>query len=283
MTPSVSSFHCLICRGRDFEDVIRYDAPDSYEQAVGVPGSGYARAWVRCRQCGFHFSLYSRDPAILDRLYEGGYRESSAVWRRESTEATFHRVIALPAGQSETKTRVAWIKAEMDRARAAELLPRTPPPWRMVDVGGATGIMAYEFQDADWRTMVVDPAPEGRFVEAHGVAYLQSAYRPGLVSGPVDLFTLVYALEHLSDPRGILAALRRDLNPGGGLYVEVPDAAAFGRKPADDDIFNACHLWMFDPRSLVTLLAESGFETLKLERTKTIRGHYATMILAAAS
>jgi len=150
----------------------------------------------------------------------------------------------------------------------------------MVDVGGATGIMAYEFRDAEWRPHVVDPAPEGRFIEAYGIPYVQAPFRGGLISGPVQLAALVYVLEHLRDPEQALRDVASGLGGDGMVFIEVPDALAFGRKPAEDDIFNSCHLWMFDPVSLLALLTRSGFETLRLARVRTLRGHYTLMALA---
>ena len=95
-----------------------------------------------------------------------------------------------------------------------------------------------------------------------------------------DLISLVYTLEHLADPFEALRSAAEGLRPGGLLFVEVPDALAFRLKPGDDDIFNACHLWMFDPVSLAQLLARYGFELFALERTHTVRGHYGLMALA---
>ncbi|CAA7614515.1 hypothetical protein MTBSS4_110149 [Magnetospirillum sp. SS-4] len=255
-------------------------APDAYEQRVGVSGDGFYRAWMRCDGCGFHYSRYSRDPAVLDRLYEQGYREAAAAWRGATTEETFRKVVALPDDQSETRARIRWIRQGIAEARQAGLLDWPSPPWSMVDVGGATGIMAYEFRDAEWRPHVVDPAPEGRFIEAHGIPYVQAPFRDGLISGPVQLATLVYVLEHLRDPEQALRDVASGLGGDGMAFIEVPDALAFGRKPVEDDIFNSCHLWMFDPVSLLALLARSGFETLRLARVRTLRGHYTLMALA---
>lgn len=271
---------CLICGTPDFVVVQAVTGPDAYERRVGVEAAGFSRAWVRCTACGFHYSLYSRDPAVLDRLYESGYRAADAAWRGGSTEETFRQVIALPNEQSETRRRIAWIRDGITEAAAAGLTDWPPPPWGMVDVGGATGIMAYEFQSPDWLPHVVDPAPEGRFIEAYGIPYIQAPFRAGLIESPVQIATLVYVLEHLRDPGQALADVVAGLGRDGLVFVEVPDSLAFGRKPPEDDIFNACHLWLFDPASLLTLLARAGLDPLRLARIQTIRGHYCLMVLA---
>lgn len=276
---------CLICSGQALVPVFAYDAPDRYEAAVGVTAAGYARSWRRCGDCGFHQSFYSRDEAVLDRLYESGYRDQQAAWRSGTTEEVFRRVIALPPEQSETAERVAWLSAALAELDGAGALPKAGDgPRRMLDVGGATGVFAYVFQQragGTWAAHVADPAESGRFLADWGVIYRQAPYRAGLFDAPFDLITLVFALEHVRDPDAALRAAHADL-AGGALYIEVPDAWAFERLPADDDIFNSCHLWMFDPHSLVRLLRRTGFEVTHLRRHRTRRGHYALCALGVA-
>ncbi|MEO5372886.1 MAG: class I SAM-dependent methyltransferase [Alphaproteobacteria bacterium] len=274
---------CFICGGAAFATVCRYDAPDPYERRVGVPAEGYARAWLRCDACGFHLSRYSRSPEVLDALYDEAYREAGAGWRGgASTEDIFRRVVALPEGQSETKARIDWIRAQMEDLARSGLWQAPPPPGRLLDIGGATGVFAWEFQESApaWRAHVVDRAASGQcLAESLGIPYRRQPYAAGCFGQRFHLVSLIFVLEHLRDPDAILREVRADLEPGGLVYIEVPDAVAFRLKPLDDDIFNACHLWMFDPTSLTRLVARNGFDTLRLQRTRTIRGHYALCLL----
>lgn len=275
---------CLLCGHEKSETLAFYDAPDVYERAVGVPQNGYHRAWVRCSECGFIYSVYSRSPEVLDRLYESGYRDGIASHRRQgTTKEIFERVIALPPEESETVARVKWIKDEIGRLTHEGLRRRTPGTQILLDIGGATGVFAYTFRDDDWQAEIIDPAESGRFVEEYGVTYHECPYVFGIMERAVDLASLVFVLEHLRDPNKILRDIGRDLAPGGMVYIEVPDALAFEMKPADDDIFNSCHLWMFDPRSLTELLRLSGLQVLSLRRGKTTRGHLALSALATRS
>ena len=266
---------CLICGSDRFDVVFSYDRPDPYETAVGIIAMGYARQWVRCEGCEFHYSRYSRDPTALDRLYEGGYRDAGAPWRSESAQDTFKRIVDLPREQSETKERVRWIKTQL------AVLPGGEGPRSFLDVGGASGVFAYDFQDREWRGHVVDPSSQGGFIESeYGIPYKPAAYRSGLFGEQFALVSMIYVLEHVRDPRALLSEALKDLAPGGVLYVEVPDAAAFGRKAPEDDIFNACHLWMFSPESLGTLLEGCGYGVLGLRQMQTLRGNPALMTLA---
>lgn len=268
---------CLICGAAGHAPVFTYAAPDDYERTVGVETNGYARAWARCIHCGFHYSRYGRDAEILDRIYESAYRNASAAWRGQDVRATFARVTALPAAQSETKQRIAWIKGALAQHGVGQVNGHAS----LLDIGGASGVFAYEFQDDRWRSAVVDPSESGRFLEEdHGIPYAQAAFGPGLFDQSFDLVSLVYVLEHLRAPEEALRNARHAVSSRGGLYIEVPDARAFAHKPAEDDIFNSCHLWMFDPQSLNTLLARTGFRVLAQDQRQTARGHFALMALA---
>jgi hypothetical protein len=272
--------NCLICESASYRIIHSYDRPDAYERAAGLTGEGYWRQWVRCGECGFHYSRYSRAEDILNRFYKSAYRTKDAPWRSETTEETFNRVIALPEGQSETRARIRWIKEQIKDLHQSDLIHWEGPPYGMLDIGGATGVFAYHFQDEEWRSHVIDPADDGRFVETSlGIPYVQRPYETGSFDKPFELIAMVFVLEHLHQPMEILERTRKDMATDGLLYVEVPDAVVFRYKPAEDDIFNACHLWMFDPISLVRLLDRSGFDTLCLRRTRTVRGYYSLMVL----
>lgn len=277
MTPN----ECLLCGASECTPLLTFAEPDAYERAVGVTAEGYLREWVSCNACGFRYSRYSRDADILDRLYDDAYRDSGVSWRVQSAEETFRRVVALPADQSETVTRCMGVKAALARLAEDGIHTRARHrPARLLDVGGATGVFAWLFRDADWQAEIVDPGRQGRFVEAHGIAYHQRRFDRDFQGGPYELVSMVYMLEHVRDPREVLAAAKGILAADGLLYVEVPDEIAFEKKPAEDDIFNSCHLWMFGPASLTRLLGSCGFDPLELSRLKTLRGHYALTVLA---
>ncbi len=83
-----------------------------------------------------------------------------------------------------------------------------------------------------------------------------------LPAAACDLVTLLHVLEHVPDPRGTLAAVRRVLRPGGTLLLALPmsgglEAALFGSAWYHLDLPR--HLWGFTPHALTRLLEESGF------------------------
>ncbi len=280
----MSNNACLICGSAEREAILTFTEPDQYERAVGVTGEGYFRSWERCVSCGFHYSCYSRDPKILDRLYADEYRNGNAPWRSGNVEEIFDKIVALPSEDSETVVRVDWVKQKMEAAAASGASLPSYRPLRLLDVGGASGVFAFQFQDDKWRSEVIDPGRAGYFLEKkHDITYHACLFGDKSPGGGYDLLSLVYTLEHLRDPLKVLTLAREELTKTGFLFIEVPDALAFSLKESDDDIFNACHLWMFDPVSITRLVARAGFEIYSLERTRTRRGHLALTLLGGVA
>jgi len=278
---------CLFCNSTDMEVIFSYDKPDKYEVAVGVVQERYFRSWVKCTNCNFHYSIYSRDSKILDSkildsIYLTEYRSGESDWRNSSVEDVFYYVKDLPKKESETSYRVEWIKNHIDQAWNGNWVKKTNTKLhRLLDVGGATGIFAYEFQDSNWKSHVIDPDENGKFIQDKlNIPFFQKMYNPNFTDIKFNLISLVFVLEHVMDPVALLRNLRCNLEKNSFLYVEVPDEAAFQLKSPKDDIFNSCHLWMFGPQTLLPMLDGCGYEVLSMNRTQTRRGHYSLMVLA---
>ena len=272
--------NCLICQSKDYRVIFSYDKPDQYEIAIGVSKEGYDRKWVECKNCGLFYSIYSRKEN-MESIYKSSYRDSSSPWRKESPEELFKKVVELPEGESETKFRVKWIKENINKMWDDDLLKKAKSPHNFLDIGGGNGIFAYEFQDKEWKSHIVDPNENGKFIESTlKILFVQSYYKQKLFNVKFDLISLVFVLEHLNNPINLLTKVKEDMTNNSLLYIEVPDAICFSKKPEDDDIFNSCHLWMFSPNTLTLLLDRCGFEIFCLGRIKTKRDHYALMVLA---
>lgn len=272
---------CPLCNDPHYQTIFTYNEPDRYELTVGVTADDYWREWVKCKNCGSFYSRYSRGKGVIERIYTADYRAKNAEWRSGTPEEVFYKVISLPEGQSETKFRVKWIKDNIKSLWENQVIQKDNPQYRFLDIGGGTGVFAFEFQDGDWRGHVIDPNEDAVFIRNKlNMPLVQEYYSPKKFNDLFHLVSMIFVLEHLADPTSMLKDLKTDMTRNSFLYIEVPDAIAFERKPKDDDIFNSCHLWMFSPLSLITMLSRGGFELLALDRVKIKRGHYAIMALA---
>lgn len=92
----------------------------------------------------------------------------------------------------------------------------------------------------------------------------------GISERSLDTALSFHVLEHLPDPLGVLAELRRVLKPGGTAVLEVPHANDFLLKDLDCEAFRKFTLWsqhlvLHTRDSLTRLLTAAGFERVVVE------------------
>ena len=260
--------------------LVSYKKPDQYELAVGIKNKNYFRKYIRCAQCTLVFSFYSRSVQAFNYLYEELYRKAGSVpWRKYTTEETFKLIKNLPPAQSETYHRVNYIKNRLNSYFKDNILLKKNN-YKLLDIGGATGSFAYAFKDKLWKSYIIDPDKSGKFIENYGINFKRGFFKSRSFTFKFDLISLIYVLEHVLNPKSLLKEINRSLNTNGLIYIEVPDEIAFQKLDKNNDIFNSCHLFMFNPNSLTYLLKQSKFELMSLERSRTVRGHFVLSILA---
>ena len=274
---------CLLCNSEftvKENTVVSYQKPDQYEIAVGINEDRYYRKWVKCSSCSLNFSIYSRPSNAFDYLYENLYRKVGAVpWRKLTTEQTFELVKNLPSEKSETIYRVNFIKNKISNLTESDLYP-AKSRYKLLDIGGATGTFAYAFKDEQWESTIIDPDDAGKFIQNYNVEFKQGWFTSKSFNFKFDLISIVFVLEHVVEPSLLLGEIDKSILPDGLVYIEVPDEVAFFKLDPSDDIFNSCHLFMFNPSSLERLLSQNNFEIMSLDRTRTVRGHFALTCLA---
>lgn len=266
---------CTICKHPNYKIIASYSSPDIYEKSVNVKKKGYYRKWVSCLKCKFIYSIYSRKDNALNKLYSSNYRNKNTQWRTKTNKEKFKWLTNLKYSQSETKKRVRWIKNQLVLNNIKDNTKKT-----LLDVGGGTGIFAYECKKAlGYKSSVIDPDPTGKYLEKnYGIKYYCKIY-DNKFKTKFDFISLNFVLEHLQDPKNILKDIKKNMKLRSLLYIEVPDSVAFTKKRKNDDIFNSCHLWFFSTKSLIRMLEICGFRKVGIKKTKTLRGHYSIMAL----
>lgn len=167
---------------------------------------------------------------------------------------------------------------------ARQLVPRVPPPARVLDVGCGAG----EFMRA--------AAAAGYQVEGVDISEAAAEHCRGLglhaTSG--DFLTMPFAerysmvtmwdvVEHLRSPEAFLRRAREILVPGGALVLKIPGygplsyrAIAIYPRLASTVIGAPGHQQYFTPRSLRTLLARCGYENAEWLGSGRFRSKPAT-------
>lgn len=237
---------CPACGGRGFRHLF-------HKQGYG---------FVRCAGCGLVRLDPLPDPATLPDVYDRSYENG--------LYAAFARAEAVR--EATARARVAAL-----RAHARE------SPW--LDVGASTGALVRAARAAGIDAEGIElSAPAVAAARAAGLPVTRASaehFAPTRRYGCVTAFDL---LEHLVDPAGFLARVRAWLAPGGRLALSVPDiSSAAARLMGRHWYYYAppLHVYYFDRRTLVRLLARHGFRTVHVgPAPKVLTPDYALELLA---
>jgi SAM-dependent methyltransferase len=237
---------CPVCGGCDHQARFRSaDAgtelgvdPRSFRPSADRFGKALGLV-VRCRACGHQFVEHAPSPDDVRAAYTDAVDEVSL--REED-------------GQVETAR------------RALRRIEETVAPGLACDLGCWTGSFLVAARERGWRSAGVEPSrwAANRAAE-RGLDVRQGELQEsGLDAGACRLVVLTDVLEHLADPGDALAEAHRLLEPGGVVWITVPDAGsrlarALGRRWWS---VLPMHLQYFTASSMERLLAQHGFYVL---------------------
>lgn len=197
---------------------------------------GYGRV-VECTQCG----LARLSPRPEWSFLRQAYQDSQD-----------------PLYLAELSGRLALAK------RVLRFLERHVKPGNLLDVGCGAGVLlsvAAQRWHADGVELCKWAGDEAR--NRFGVNVFQGTLdEAGYAAGAYDAVTMLDVIEHLPNPREVLAEIHRVMRPGGALFILTPDLSApvsklmgawwWGLRPA--------HLYYFSRDNLVALLERTGYD-----------------------
>lgn len=111
-------------------------------------------------------------------------------------------------------------------AEQLRLLERFRPPGDLLDIGSHCGFFLRRARERGWRTTGVEPSPVSACLAREQfnldvkAGSLEEARFP---SCSFDVVTLIDVLEHVENPRPLLAEVARVLRSGGLVFVKVPN------------------------------------------------------------
>ncbi|MBN1836913.1 MAG: class I SAM-dependent methyltransferase [Spirochaetales bacterium] len=208
--------------------------------------AGEGCRYVRCSVCGL---VFQNPQPLLEDLR---HRYADGYFRYElENELNFFNLM-----------RLGLADIRFDRLAA-----RIPQPRRFLDVGCATGMLLQHIETQGWEVEGVElcrqSAEHGireRSLRIH-VGTLEEACLP---SASFEVVHFSHLIEHVPDPRALLAEVRRVLAPGGWTIVTTPNVDGFQARWFRERWRSAIpdHLVLFSKRTLRALLARAGFRTL---------------------
>lgn len=139
---------------------------------------------------------------------------------------------------------------------------------RWLDVGTGAGGILEAMRDRPRCAQAVEPQGEFQVLlrdQGHVVHDSTSA----VPTGSIDVATLFHVFEHMPDPLGELASLRRCLAPGGRVVIEVPHARDLLLDFLELEAFRAFTLWgehllLHTRDSLRRMLTAAGFTNVTI-------------------
>jgi 2-polyprenyl-3-methyl-5-hydroxy-6-metoxy-1,4-benzoquinol methylase len=231
--PELESHPCNLCGSRSTRP---------YAVKFGLP-------IVSCRRCGFVYAEPRLSEADRLKRYsrEYFYGEYLPVFRADRTGFDLDLV-----------ARHYGVYLDMADRSAV-------PGGRLLDVGCGAGLFLKAAETRGWTGEGVEVSPTAAEYARTVLGLRVGSVRleeAGFPAASFDVVTLLDTVEHLADPRGALALVRRLLKPGGRIILNTPDLASASRRALGTAwavLSPAEHLSYFTARTLRRMLARAGF------------------------
>ena len=212
---------------------------DAAEQTIL---KGYERDHlVKCASCSFVFSNINPSQSELDAVYKKYTRGMS-----DCTEITLEKY-----------------------KKKAKLLQSLCIAKTVLDVGCGDGHFLDAFRVSGARTYGTEfDAASAAFASKKGTIMLEGGLLPVLPAelNGVDLIIFTEVIEHINNPKDVLAGLFKLLNPGGLIFITTPNFGSIERYlmgPSWGMITYPEHISYYTSKTLDLVLARVGFRKVE--------------------
>ena len=219
---------------------------------------------------------------LVSQCSEDAYRAALEKW--DTTAGTVPDARSAPRHARVSRRRLQTLLSVLghDASRA-----------RLLDVGCSSGafLVAARALGLDAQGVEISPEAAASARRAGFRVHTGLLEEAGYPDASFDAIALIELLEHLRDPRALLAECRRILRPGGVLLATTPNGSSWTARAmgARWDVFSlrgmGGHVSFFNPGSLRLLAERAGFEVARLE-TRQVRlaekGEYSRVVYRLA-
>lgn len=204
---------------------------------------------VRCPACGTGATV---PPPTRDVRGDGLFDDAAAGYGGD-------RLAMREQWFREASLRLDWMRATMSHDA------------RVLEIGAATGEFVATAQRAGHVVTGLETSPGAARAAQAVTSAVRNLDLPGwradVADERVDAIAMFHVLEHADDPRGLLRELYEVLEPGGALYLEVPNGGSFLARRDGVDWWAARtedHVFHFTDQGLRAALVAVGFEVEQL-------------------
>lgn len=239
---------CAICDSAD--RIVLYESTLDLRKIEGHPVKPYDAHYRinRCRQCGLVYS----SPILASTDVETLYTESAGT--------------NVCDGE--------WTNARLTAERYYALArPFLTERQRVLDIGCDVGMLLDIAREHGFRELYgLEPNRAAAAVAERlpGATIITDFYeRREFPDKYFDLITLVHVMDHLDNPKDVLAKIRRELTPGGVALAVVHNIESLAARVSGERFppFNLYHHYFFSPTTLRRLFESSHFEVLRVAPT----------------
>lgn len=266
MTTKREVVSCNLCGSRSYESV--YLAVPDRRHGLG---SGFDV--LKCTVCGLVQTNPRPTAAAMPEFYPDTYTAYTSP--PLSTRSTLRSALAKATRAPYT---LRWNRYDQTKA---------PAPWgsrRVLDIGAGVGTDLKRLASVGWEPWGIERSPAAAEIARRSLRLwperilVSAAEDASFRQGFFDLIVMSHVIEHLHDPRGVLARVHHWLSPGGRLIIRCPNVNSlerrvFGHLWTGLDVPR--HLYHFSDRTVRHALAVTGFRPIVVRpeyQTYSLRG-----------
>tara|TARA_E500000178_G_scaffold327622_1_gene356851 strand:- start:4928 stop:5758 length:831 start_codon:yes stop_codon:yes gene_type:complete len=254
--------YCLICKKKiNFSKKFEYYSKPVGETDFGIKKSIYYRFYKSCLNCKHWFSVIS--PKIrMKNLYSSRY---NLLTYRGLIKKNFDKVNNIPSKNSDNFYRVKRIDGFLKKFKKERYVNNLS----LLDIGSGLGIFPYRMKKKNYDCTALDPDKDSctHIKRNLKIKTIHGDFLKVKIKKKFDLITLNKVIEHVKNPKALIAKSIKNLKKDGVIYIEVPDEKAKIKGKNREEFF-IDHLHVFSKKSLSLITKKLN---LKVEIIKSIQ------------
>ena len=164
---------------------------------------------LECSSCGLVFMKLHETKRKIGKIYRNDYR-AKADLPTYTTKTLYNDPVVL----NDTNDRIKWLKNYYDNFDKLKIL----------ELGSASGHLLKALKNAGAEVVGIEPAKNyATFSRALGLAIYEKPIEDLKFANEFDVIITFHALEHFTNPKQALKAVKRALKAGGHFMGEVPN------------------------------------------------------------
>lgn len=196
---------------------------------------------LQCQNCNLAFTKFNN----INTFYNANKTWNGLEWVKS-------QIYMLPESRNEAKKRL-------------KLLLKFNPGKRLIEFGPNTGEFLYVAKKAAFDVTGVDQCPAILSLNNVGdIKFINSEATTALLKDKYDAVIAFHLLEHLENPALFLNKIKKILNLGGILFLEIPNYGSKNRTKQKEkwQLFFNYHFTYFDIVSIKKILELCGFKII---------------------